>query len=144
MALMEKELIIKKSKIPGSGSGLFTTVTIPKGTRIVEYKGRATTWKEVAHDEGRNGYIYYVTRSYVIDASGRKKALGRYANDARGLMKIKGIRNNCEYISEGRRVFIQAKQNIPAGSEILVAYGQEYWAVIRYNKRLREKEKLKK
>jgi len=144
MALLEKHLVIKKSKIPGSGKGLFTKVQIPKGTIIVEYKGKASTWKEVAHDEGRNGYIYYVKRSYVIDASGRKKELGRYANDAQGLARIKGLRNNSEYVSEGLRVFIQAKENIPAGSEILVAYGLEYWSIIKYNKRLEEREKRKK
>jgi SET domain-containing protein len=141
MALLEKQLVIKKSKIPGSGKGLFTKVPIPKGARIVEYKGKASTWKEVAHDEGRNGYIYYVTRSYVIDASGSKKQLGRYANDAQGLARVKGLHNNSEYVSEGLRVFIQAKKNIPAGSEILVAYGPEYWSIIKYNKRLEEKRK---
>jgi len=142
MALLEKHLVIKDSGIPGAGKGLFTKIFIPKGTRIVEYKGKATTWKEVSHDEGRNGYIYYIKRSHVIDASKHKSALSRYANDARGLVKIKGLRNNSEYVDDGRRVFIQAKRDIPAGSEILVAYGNEYWAVIRYNNRLRKKEEL--
>jgi len=141
MSLLDKQLVIKKSSIPGAGKGLYTKVSIPKGTRITEYKGKNTTWKDVVHNEGRNGYIYYVKRSHVIDASGNKKMLARYANDAQGLVKIKGMRNNCEYVVEGLRVFIHAKKNIPAGSEILVAYGAEYWSVIRYNKRLEEKEK---
>lgn len=141
MSLLNKQLVIKKSGIPGAGKGLYTKVSIPKGARITEYKGKNTTWKDVVHDEGRNGYIYYVKRSHVIDASGNQKMLARYANDAQGLVKIKGMRNNCEYIVEGLRVFIHAKKNIPAGSEILVAYGAEYWSVIRYNKRLEEKQK---
>ena len=141
MSLLDKQLVIKKSSIPGAGKGLYTKVSIPKGTRITEYKGKNTTWKDVVHNEGRNGYIYYVKRSHVIDASGNKKMLARYANDAQGLVKITGMRNNCEYVVEGLRVFIHAKKNIPAGSEILVAYGAEYWSVIRYNKRLEEKEK---
>ena len=140
MSLLDKQLVIKRSCIPGAGKGLYTKILIPKGTRITEYKGKNTTWKDVVHDEGRNGYIYYVKRSHVIDASGNKKMLARYANDAQGLIKIKGIRNNSEYVVEGLRVFIHAKKNIPAGSEILVAYGNEYWSVIRYNKRLKEKE----
>ncbi len=143
MGLLDKQLVIKKSGIPGAGKGLYTKVSIPKGTRITEYKGKNTTWKNVVHDEGRNGYIYYVKRSHVIDASGNKKMLARYANDARGLVKIKGIRNNSEYVVDGLRVFIQAKKNIPAGTEILVAYGDEYWSVIRYNKRLENKLKQK-
>jgi uncharacterized protein len=144
MALLEKHLVIKRSGIPGAGKGLYTKVSIPKGTLITEYKGKNTTWKDVVHDEGRNGYIYYVKRSHVIDASGNKKMLARYANDAQGLVKKKGIRNNCEYVVDGLRVFIQSKKNIPASAEILVAYGNEYWSVIRYNKKLEEKKKQKK
>jgi hypothetical protein len=40
MVLLEDQLIVKKSSLPGSGKGLFTKKLIPKGTRIVEYKGR--------------------------------------------------------------------------------------------------------
>lgn len=139
MALLEKRLIIKKSGIPNSGKGLFTKVFIPKGTRIVEYKGKLTTWKEVDHDDGRNGYIYYIKRSIVIDAYNHKKTFGRYANDAQGISRIKGIRNNSEYMIEGSKVFIDAKKDIPAGSEILVPYGKEYWDIIKYNIRIEEK-----
>jgi hypothetical protein len=90
MALLEKQLEVKESTIPNSGKGLFTTAFIPKGTRIVEYKGRITTWKEVKNDSG-NGYIYTINNNHVIDAQKTLKALARYANDARGLIRIKGI-----------------------------------------------------
>ena len=93
MALLEKHLQIKRSLIPGAGMGLFTTVFIPKGTRIVEYKGKMTTWKEVEHDY-KNGYIYSIDSKHVIDAKTYKKALGRYANDANGLKKFKSLKNN--------------------------------------------------
>ncbi len=141
MALLEKNLVVKKSFIPGAGKGLFTKVFIPKGTRIVEYKGKLTTWKEVDHDEGKNGYIYYIKRSLVIDAYNYKKALGRYANDAQGLSKIKGIKNNSRYVIEGSRVYIEAVKDIHPGSEILVGYGKEYWDVIRYNLKLEQENK---
>ncbi len=142
MALLEKELVVKQSSIPDSGKGLFTKVFIPKGTTIVEYKGRRTTWKEVDHDEGKNGYIYYVSRNYVIDASPYKKALARYANDARGLKRIKNIQNNCIYVyrKDKDAVFIESTKDIPPNSEILVDYGKEYWDVIRYNAKLSAKE----
>ncbi len=136
MALLEKQLYIKKSTIPGSGKGLFTKKFIPKGARIVEYKGKMTTWKEVNHDDGKNGYIYYIDRNHVIDARTYSKALGRYANDARGLQKVKGMTNNAVYTEENYKVFIEATRDIPAGSEILVSYGKEYWDVIRHNLRL--------
>jgi SET domain-containing protein len=136
MALLEKQLYIKRSNLPASGKGLFTKKFIPKGTRIVEYKGKVTTWKEVDHKNGQNGYIYYVNRDHVIDARPYPKALGRYANDARGLQKIKGINNNAVYIEDNLKVFIEATKDIPAYAEILVGYGKEYWDVIRQNKGL--------
>ena len=134
MALLEKQLVVKRSTIPGSGKGLFTKRIIRKGSRIIEYKGRITTWKEVKHNNGANGYIYYVTRNHVIDSHTYKKALARYANDARGMKKIKGIANNAIYVQDNKlRVFIEASKDIPANSEILVAYGKEYWEAIRHN-----------
>lgn len=133
MALLEKHLLVKTSKIPNSGKGLFTKVFIPKGTRIVEYKGRISTWKDVKDEDGKNGYIFYVNRNHVIDALPRKSALARYANDARGLVRVKGMTNNCDYVTEGRKAYIESKKDIPAGSEILVDYGPDYWKTIREN-----------
>lgn len=147
MALLEKQLVVKKSTIPGAGKGLFTRKLIPKGTRIIEYKGKASTWKEVNHDEGNNGYIYYVSRHFVLDAQHDKTALARYANDARGIGRVKGVANNSYYVTEGNRVFIEAAKDIPAGGEILVSYGPEYWEVIRHNRKIdeaAEKARLKK
>src|SRR5688572_9487526 len=126
MALLEKQLIIKKSTIPNSGKGLFTKKFIPKGTRIVEYKGKITPWKEVKDEDGKNGYIFYVNRNHVINALPAKKAIARYANDARGLVKIKGVTNNADYITDGLKAFIEARKDIPAGAEILVDYGKDY------------------
>lgn len=141
MALLEKKLKVKDSLLPSAGKGLFTTEFIPKGTKIVEYKGRITTWKDVDHDEGNNGYIYFVKRNYVIDASTYPSALARYANDARGIQRVKGLTNNAEYVEDGLKVFIQAVKDIPAGSEIFVEYGKEYWDAIRYNIKLDQERK---
>ena len=135
MALLEKQLVIKRSTIPGSGKGLFTKALIPKGTRIIEYTGRITTWKEVENDH-TNAYIYTVNSRHVIDARNHLKSLARYINDARGLTKIKGITNNCTYVNEKKRVFVEALRDIPAGSELFVSYGKEYWDVIRTNMKI--------
>ena len=51
MAFLEKQLYVKKSTLPNAGKGLFTKKLIPKGTRIVEYKGKTRTWKEVQKDD---------------------------------------------------------------------------------------------
>ena len=142
MALLENQLVVKRSTLPQAGKGLFTKKIIPKGTRIVEYKGRVKTWKEAAHED--NGYIYYITRNHVIDAKPYPKALARYANDARGVVRIKGIVNNSDYIQDGKRVYITSKKDIPAGAEILVGYGKEYWDVIRHNLKIDKANKKKK
>lgn len=140
MALLEKQLFVKKSTIPDSGKGLFTKKFIPKGTRIVEYKGRISAWKDVKDEDGKNGYIFYVTRNHVINALPVKSALARYANDARGLVRIKGLTNNCDYITDGKKAYIESKRDIPAGGEILVDYGADYWKVIRENMKLWARE----
>jgi len=144
MALFEKHLYVKKSTLPNAGKGLFTKVFIPKGERIVEYKGKITTWKDVKDDDGKNGYIFYVKRYHVIDALPTKKPLARYANDARGLTRIKGVTNNCDYITDGLKAYIESKKNIERGSEIFVDYGPDYWKVIRENIAVDKKAKTKK
>lgn len=141
MALLEKQLVVKKSTLPWAGKGLFTKKFIPKGTRIVEYKGRITTWKEVSKRKHTSRYIFYVKKDHVIDAEPYKKAIGRFANDARGLIKVKGITNNACYERDGLRIFITAEKDIPAGNEILVDYGREYWKVIRYNSKLEKRQR---
>jgi len=136
MPFLSSQLFIRRSTIPSGGKGLFTRKRIRKGERIVEYKGKLTTWKEANNRNGRNGYLYFVNRNYVLDAFTYSKALGRYANDARGLGRKKGKTNNAAYENAGGKVYIDAIKDIPAGSEILVGYGKEYWDVIRHNKKI--------
>lgn len=144
MAFLEKHLYVKKSTLPGAGKGLFTKVFIPKGTRIIEYKGEVLTWKEVEKmAEDRNGYVFFFNSKYVIDAWNFKKALARYINDAKGLTRIEGVKNNTEYVTVKKRCFVEATRDIPKGSELFVGYGGEYWQAIRYNIRLEQKNKEK-
>lgn len=129
MNIPEKSLFIKKSTLPGAGNGLFTLVDIQKGDRIVEYKGRRQPWKEVKHDDGRNKYLLRLNRTIAIDALAYKKALGRFANDARGLRRGNGQRNNAEYLTYGNHCFIEATRSIKNGEEIFVGYGSEFWVL---------------
>jgi SET domain-containing protein len=139
MAFLSKQLYISRSSIPSGGYGLFTRTFIPKGSRIIEYKGKVTTWKEVNHRNGTNGYIYFINRKHVLDAFTYRKALGRYANDASGMKRRKGLKNNATYVTVGLKVYIDAIEDIPAGSEIFVGYGKEYWDVLRHNQFISDK-----
>ena len=131
MPLLDKQLLTKKSKLANAGKGLFTKKAIAKGTRITEYKGRVQPWKEVKHEDGYNGYLMYINRNTVINGLHHKKTFARYANDAIGLTRITGVRNNAEFVSEGRRCFLEALRDINAGEEIFAGYGKEYWDLIK-------------
>ncbi len=129
-----KKLAIKRSQLPKAGKGLFTNVSLKRGEKIVEYKGKVSSWNEANHLDGKNRYLFYIDKNNVIDARDNKKLLGRYANDAKGLGKKNGIKNNSTYEVEKKKVYIKAIKNIPAGSEILVNYGKEYWDAIKLEK----------
>jgi hypothetical protein len=131
MALLEKQLIIKRSGLPNAGKGLFTSKMIPRGTRIVEYKGVIKTWKEITENPKFNGYVFYVNRNHVIDAKNYKKGMAQLANDAKGLSRAEGVLNNCKYEEDNDRVYIVSTKNIPAGAELFVGYGKEYWDVVK-------------
>ncbi len=141
MAFRKKNLYTKRSTLPGAGKGLYTKVLIPKGTRIVEYKGEVLTWKAVEKlPDDRNGYVFFFNNRYVIDAW-KHKGFAHYANDARGLVRAEGVKNNSEYETEGKKCYIVAMRDIPAHSEIFVGYGAEYWQAIRYNIRFEQRKR---
>jgi len=139
MTIKPQNLEVKTSGIPGSGLGLYTKVFIPAGSLVVEYKGIITSWDAVK-DQLDNDYIYYISRNHVIDAAPTPRSLARYANDAKGLTRIPGINNNSIFKKIDGRVFIKARANIPAGSEILVSYGKQYWDTARNNAAIEKKQ----
>ena len=140
---MHPDFIVKKSILPGAGKGLFTKKDIKKGERVVEYLGEIVTEAELDRRAEKDiyGYAFYISKKKCIDAYFTPKELARYANDAKGLTKIKGINNNCCYVVYKNSGWIKAEKNIKAGEEIFVAYGAEYWKDIRDNIKL-DKEKL--
>ncbi len=138
MPWLDKHLHLKKSKLPKAGKGLFTKTDIPKGTRITEYKGRLQPWKDVKDEDGYNSYIFKLNSRLAINAEKYLKTFGRYANDARGSGRIKGLLNNADYIVEGNKCYLDAIRNIKRGDEIFVEYGGNFWKLVR----LMEKEKL--
>lgn len=128
-------LFFQDSLIPNAGKGLFTDVAIKKGEIIIEYTGDQLTWAECEKrndaQEGVNGYFFFVSKNFCIDAQNTPESLGRYANDAQGYKKIEGLKNNAEYQIIKKKPYIVAKKNIKVGSEIFVSYGKEYWDVIK-------------
>ncbi len=139
-------LLVKKSRIPGAGKGLFTTKPYKKDQRIIEYRGEIIEWKEYSNrvKENKDGYLFFVRRNLCIDAFSTLQYKARYANDAQGFVRVKGLNNNCVYETEGDRCFIVSTRNIKAGEEIFVDYTRDYWKVMRHNINLIKKQELKK
>ncbi|MCE3229955.1 MAG: hypothetical protein K0S32_4506 [Bacteroidetes bacterium] len=128
-------LIVKKSTLPKAGKGLFTTTPIKKGEKVIEYKGEIINWKQYKKrvDENKDGYLFYISDERCIDAYPTPQHKARYANDAAGITRVRGLRNNCNYEIVGDKCFIVAQKNIKAGEEIFVNYTKEYWDSVRYN-----------
>jgi SET domain-containing protein len=146
---MKKEfkLVVKKSQLPKSGKGLFTKEDIKKGDFIVEYKGEIITDKEAtrrAEKDDIYGYMFFINKNLCIDAYHTPQHLARYANDAMGLARVEGFKNNAEYEIVGKKCFIKATKNIKSGEEIFVSYGKEYWKVIKDNLKVDEERKALK
>ncbi|MBL7882939.1 MAG: SET domain-containing protein [Bacteroidia bacterium] len=137
---MSDFLEVKRSTIPGAGKGLFTKRDIKKGERIVEYLGEIITEAELDRRAEKDiyGYAFYINKNRCIDAYYTPEAIARYANDAKGLTRIKGLNNNACYDIWKNKGWIKAEKNIKAGSEIFVSYGAEYWKDIKYNIKLDE------
>ena len=74
--------------------------------------------------------MFYISPRNCIDAEYVLDSLARYANDAKGHTKIKGITNNSEYVIIKAKPYIVALKDIKAGSEILVSYGADYWKAL--------------
>ena len=139
-------LEIKKSQLTNAGKGLFTKKDIKKGMKVAEYKGEKITWKEAKKraQYNKDGYVFFISNKLCIEAYRAVRNYGRYANDAKGLSRIKGLKNNSVYNIEKDKVFIVATKNIPAGSEIFVDYGAEYWEAVYYNLKIEFENKRKK
>lgn len=128
-------LIVKKSQLPNSGKGLYTTKPIKKGEHVLEYLGEIINWKEYEKrvKENKDGYLFFISNKRCIDAYPTPQHKARYANDAAGLGRVKGLKNNCDYEIVSDQCFILAKRDIAAGEEIFVNYTKEYWDCVRYN-----------
>jgi uncharacterized protein len=143
---MYENVVVKKSTLPGAGKGLFTKVDVKKGERILEYLGEIITEAELDRRAENDiyGYAFYISKKKCIDAYYTPEALARFANDARGIVRIPGVKNNCCYEIWKQRGWIKAERNIKAGEEIFVSYGAEYWKDIRYNIKLDKERKAAK
>jgi SET domain-containing protein len=108
---------------PIQGTGAFATTDIKKGTRLIEYVG-----EKISHEEADRRYddekmkrhhtfLFTLDDNWIIDAAvGGNEAM--YINHS--------CDPNCEaVIVGGKRIYIEAKKNIPEGTELVYDYQYE-------------------
>jgi SET domain-containing protein len=111
--------LVRKSAI--HGKGVFASARIPKGTRIVEYKGKRITPQEADARYGPKDttaivLLFSVDESTVIDAAVGGNA-ARFINHS--------CTPNCEAVLENGRIFVEALRDIEPGEELFYDYGLE-------------------
>ncbi len=102
------------------GRGVFATRTIRKGTVIVEYRGRRTTWEAAIEQPDSDPsnpthtFFFSLSDGRVIDA-GRRGNAARWINHS--------CAPNCRTFEDDEgRVFIESRRTIHAGDELTYDY----------------------
>jgi SET domain-containing protein len=112
---VRRRIVVRSSAI--HGKGVFATRRIPKGTRIIEYKGRLVTEdaadEKYGDDEGTHTFLLLLDDCMVIDAN-------HEGNSARWINH--SCDPNCETCEEDGRVFIDAIKDIKRGEELAYDY----------------------
>jgi len=109
---------IKKSNIDKKGRGLYATRDIKEGTRIINYKGKIITNKQVDEskkfDNGKPIYLFTLNKRYTLD--------GDFTWNKAGLINH-SCNPNSQYDGKGLKIWVTATQNIKKDEEITSDYG---------------------
>jgi SET domain-containing protein len=110
-----RRIAVRNSNI--HGKGVFATTFIPKGTRIIEYKGvrmsEDAADEKYGDDESPHTFLFLVDNRIVIDAN-------HDGNSARWINH--SCDPNCEPTEENERLFIDAIRDIQPGRELAYDY----------------------
>lgn len=101
---------------PGTGEGLFARSSIAKGDFIAEYTGVKIPTKVA--DEMNTRYLFEVDEDWTIDGE-TPDNIARYINHS--------CDPNAEAEIHDGHILISAVRRIPAGEEITIDYGKEYY-----------------
>ena len=109
----KRRIVTRRSGI--HGRGVFATTPIPRGTRIIEYKGERISDEESEHrySDSTHTFLFMLENNEIIDG-------GRNGNSSRWINH--SCEPNCEANEESGRMFIDALRKIKAGEEITIDY----------------------
>ena len=125
----EQHLRIKPSTIRGAGMGLFTTVPRRAHRMVAPYTGEYVTKPD---DNYGGDYVISLNAPpdappfKYVDARRTTDGAGRFSNSARR----RDRRTNNSHLSANRNMRdakVVATRNIPANTEVLTRYGNDYW-----------------
>ncbi len=114
-AKSKSEKLYEVRNSPIHGRGVFAIDAIPKGARIIEYKGKRVkwTWASDAYPdvegEPTHTFLFEIDDDWVIDANQKGNA-ARWINHS--------CNPNCEAVDEEGRIFIEAIRSIRPGQEL--------------------------
>ena len=110
---------IKKSNI--DKRGLYASVDIKEGTKIIDYIGKIISKKESEEnnkfDNGKDIYLFNLNNKYDLDGD-FKFNTARLVNHS--------CNPNCEVEGTGLKLWISAIKNIKKGEELSYDYGFSY------------------
>tara|TARA_S200000501_G_scaffold223072_1_gene209212 strand:- start:43 stop:522 length:480 start_codon:yes stop_codon:yes gene_type:complete len=113
------KFIWKKSKI--NNLGLFAGRDFKKGKKVIEYKGKKYTHKQVEEDDRYDNskaiYLFILNKKLVLDGDIRSN-IAKYINHS--------CNPNCEVDIIKGKIWILAIQDIKIGDELSYDYGFGY------------------
>jgi len=104
------------------GRGVFARVALAAGEELIDYHGEVITWQEASrrYESGDQDYghtfFFDIDDGLVIDG-------GVNGNESRWINH--SCEPNCEFVQQGRRVFVRALRDIAGGEELLLDYRLE-------------------
>jgi uncharacterized protein len=108
---------VRRSKV--HGRGVFATRDIPRGTRLIEYRGEVIDEDEAdrrypwVDDEPHHTFLFRLSDGSVIDAGPRGNP-SKYINHS--------CAPNCEAVEEDGRIYIETLRKVKKGEELVYDY----------------------
>ena len=112
---MIKSMVIKKSKVPNAGRGVFSKIFIPKGKLIGWYRGEIINFKKASDTD------------YVLTLHDGTSICGKNHGNFTSLINCPTgtpFHANTEFTNDGTLVCIK---DIYPDEELFIDYGKDYW-----------------
>ena len=116
------DVVVKTSRLPGAGLGLFAVRAFAVGDLVCEYTG--TVLDSAARNLEDKSYLMRLGEGVFVDARTHYEVHARYINDCRD----KRVHNvSFDKRPSEQRALVVASRPIAAGDELYASYGPLYW-----------------